>query len=116
MFTSFALLKLEDWGKLSRGQRPFVWQHVVDPLLSRKLADVKAGLSLILLLGALWLGSFGPYMGIPMILAIVFLPGELVDFVVVARHRQAVSTFIQSHRKEIELAVLTAGPKIQRQR
>jgi hypothetical protein len=104
MLTSFALSRISAWRTLSKPQRAFVWQQFIHPLTSsRKARNVMMLLALVLILATAWLGAFDHlYITIPILPALVFLPSELVELYVVQINKQSISSFIETHRKEIE--------------
>lgn len=92
---------------LSKVQRRFVWQHCVHPLLTRlPVLLAKCVLVFGFISAAYWFGAFGSLVSsIIMMIAVIFPIPELVDLWVIARHRQDIETYIQSHGSDIQSVV-----------
>jgi hypothetical protein len=106
MLASLALLGLPEWKMLSRVQRRFVWQHFIQPILTRwHMMIAKACLVALAVFLASLLGAFNSTSGtlIVMFLA-VFVLTDLVDLLLLTRHRQQVASYIHSHGAEIQTA------------
>ena len=107
MITYLALLRFPQWMALSKVQRRFVWQHCVHPLLTRlPVLLAKTVLVFGFIGAAYWFGVFGSLVpSIIMMIAVIFLIPELLDVWVIARHRQDIETYIQSHGSDIQSVV-----------
>ena len=104
MITHLALRRLPQWTALSKAQRRFVWQHCIHPLLKRPPVLVaKTVLGIGFIAAASWLVLFGSLA--PLIITMIVVPllaPELVDVWVIARHRQDIQAYIQSHGSDIQ--------------
>jgi prepilin signal peptidase PulO-like enzyme (type II secretory pathway) len=107
MITYLALLRFPQWMALSRVQRRFVWRHCVHPLLTRlPVMLAKTILLFLFIIAAYWIGVFGSLVpSIVTMIAVIFLIPELLDLWLVARHRQDIEAYIQSHGSEIQSVV-----------
>lgn len=105
MLTYLALFKLPEWKALSSAQRTFVWEQFIHPIIVNRAAQlVKMLIALAAVMSALWLGAFNQstILSLLIMLAIVFLPSELVELVLVVRNRQAIRNVIENHRDELK--------------
>ena len=107
MITYFALLRLPSWMALSKVQRRFVWRHCVHPLLTRlPVMLAKTVLLFLCIIAAYRIGAFGGFVpSVITMIAVIFLVPESLDLWLVARHRQDIEAYIQSHGSEIQSVV-----------
>ena len=107
MITYLALLRVPSWMALSGVQRRFVWRHCIHPLLTRfPLMIAKIILAFLCIIVGYWLGAFGSLVStVITIIVLIFLLPELLDLCLVARHRQVIQDYIQSHGSEIQSVI-----------
>ena len=106
MLAYLALLGLPEWKTLSRVQRRFVWRHFIHPILTRwQMMVAKMGLVLLAVLIGSLLGAFSTTTGTFIVMfVVIFVVTDLVDLLLLTRHRQQVASYIHSHGAEIQTA------------
>ncbi len=107
MLELLALRRIPEWLSLSKKQRAFVYEKAVHPRLIRwPVLLLKTALIPCILVPACVLNG--------LLLFVVYfigtlLPGEIIDSVLVKRHRQEIVDFIASHQGEIQAVGRHAG-------
>jgi uncharacterized membrane protein YoaK (UPF0700 family) len=89
---------------LSRVQRRYVWRRCVHPLLTRlPVMLTKIVLLFLCVITASRIGAFDSFVpSLVTMIVVIFLIPESLDLWLVARHRQDIEAFIQSHESDIQ--------------
>ena len=102
MLAYLVMARIEEYKPLSRHQRDFVWRNCVHPLTIMILPmGMRTFLLLLFLNFAFHLESPSTIAQFAIMFAAFFIPGELVDLIVVDRNRQKIIEFLQVRKLEI---------------